>query len=99
MRVVFRVLLAVAAGLVGMTFAPTPAQAAPTACSATLQDNTVRAKCKDGTGQVRAVVDCYVIRTDAVVRRFGRWVNAGGISTVSCAGAQVVDHYWYETTE
>ena len=99
MRVLFRVLIAVAAGFAAVTFVPAQAQAAPAGCSSSEQENTARAKCTRGTGQVRVVIECYQPRTDATVRTYGRWVNVGGTSTKRCVGSQYLVGHWYETGE
>ena len=99
MRVLSRIVVAAVVGVTGALVAPAAAQATPSNCSVTLQNKTARAICTGGSGQVRAGIECLVMKPGDPfeVIHYGGWVYIGLTSSASCAnGNQVVD-YWYET--
>jgi len=99
MKVMSRVLVAAALGVAGTLAVPVAAQAAPTGCSVNLQHKTARASCTGGSGQVRAMIACIVLKPGDPVEttNAGGWVNPGLTSSATCGGGSQVTDYWYET--
>jgi hypothetical protein len=99
MNVMSRVLVAAGIGAAAVLAVPTGAQATPANCSVTLQHKTATAICTAGSGQVRAAIECLVMKPGDPfeVIHYGGWVPIGLTSQARCANGNQVLDYWYET--
>jgi hypothetical protein len=99
MRMIPKLLVGGVLAVAGTLAVPTAAQAAPTGCTVTVAGRTAQANCSGGTGQVRAGVECLVMKPGDPfsTNRFGSWVAVGAVSSVSCAGGTHLVDAWYET--
>ena len=83
----------------GLTIGATRAEAVPSGCSSSLSGKTTTARCTSGTGEVRAVIECYVTppgRDPVYSTIHGPWVGVGASSSASCGGGSRVYEYWHE---
>ncbi|GAA0923066.1 hypothetical protein [Virgisporangium aurantiacum] len=99
MRMIPKLLVGGALAVAGTMAVPTAAQAAPTGCSLTISGRTAQVVCSGGSGQVRAAVECLVMKPGDPfsTNRFGPWVGVGAVSSVSCGGGTHLVDAWYET--
>jgi hypothetical protein len=88
----------VAIGLLGSA---TAAQAAPTGCTLEtgVPSDGARVRCTSGSGEVRVMVECLLIKPGGdpiTTTRPGPWVGVGATSSTTCSGGPRLSDAWYE---